>query len=338
MNFQNLKPIEDYKFYLDLAFRRAREKGKKMRNLKLKGSRLFKSKYIVLTKMQVISDTICARMEVIVKSYPDLDELPEFYLEMIKLHIEYGQLKKSLGAVNWLRKRAYNMLKIYKSKIDKTKDFDKINPLQTEFLGRISSMIKQVRDDFTFLEQSRKIMKGFPTIKTGLRTVAIAGFPNVGKTTLMSKLSGSTPEINSYPFTTKGINVAYIGKGKSRIQLLDTPGTLDRFEKMNNIEKIAYLAIKKCSHIIVYVFDLTREYPLDKQIKLYNRLKKDFKKDIIIFLSKSDIIDEKEIEEFKEKYPKSISDAKKLSKKIEAECEKIKNMAEEETNKTSQDD
>ena len=45
-------------------------------------------------------------------------------------------------------------------------------------------------------------MKDYPTIKTSLFTVAICGFPNVGKTTLLSKMTPSEPEISNYSFTT----------------------------------------------------------------------------------------------------------------------------------------
>lgn len=316
MNFQSIKPIENYQFYVDLALRRAREKGKQLRAKRLKGGRLEKSKFIVLMKMQVIADTISSRMEAIVKSFPNLDELADFYNELLRISLDYSQLKKSLGAVNWLRKRAFNMLKIYRSKLDKNREFDRINVLKTEFIGRLSSMVKQIKNDFVFLEQARRILKEFPVIKTSLKTVAVAGFPNVGKTTLLFKLTGSKPEINTYPFTTKGVNVAYIGKGKTRIQLLDTPGTLDRFEKMNKFEKIAYLAIKHCADKIIYVFDLTEEYPLEKQIRLYQKLKEDFGKEVIIYVSKSDLIDKEKISEFKKKFKGSFNDFEGLKKKI----------------------
>jgi nucleolar GTP-binding protein len=317
MNFQYIKPVEGYKFYLDLAFRRAREKGEKLRQTKLKGGRLQKSKYIVQMKMQVISDTITSRMQAIVKSFPNFDDLDDFYKELVRLTVDFGQLRKSLAAVNWVYKRSGALYRMYNSKLNQNKRFEKINDIQREYLGRVSSLVKQVKSDFIFLEESRKSLKGLPTIDTELQSVAIAGFPNVGKTTLLSKLTGSKPEINSYPFTTKGVNVSYLGSGNDRIQLLDTPGTLNRFSKMNNIEKVAYLVLKHIVCRIVYVFDLTYEYPIEKQKRLYERIKKDYQKEIIIYLSKSDLIDASEIEEFKKEYPQSISDASKIKKLIE---------------------
>jgi nucleolar GTP-binding protein len=316
MNFQDLKKVENYQFYLDLAFRRGREAGKKMRDETLKGGRLEKSTYIELRKMQSITQTISARMDAIIKSFPSFDQLPDFYKELVKLQIDYVQLKKSLGAVNWLAKRSSEFYRIYHSKLNKNKIFENINILSNEFLGRLSSMVKQIRYDLEFLEETRKVMKEFPTIKTSMKTVALVGFPNVGKTTLLYKLTGSKPEINSYPFTTKGVNVAYFTLNDKKIQLLDTPGALDRFEKLNNIEKIAYLAIKYCSEQLVYVFDLTEEYPIENQLQFYNRLKKDFSKPIIIFLSKVDLLEQKIVNSFMDKYPATIIDIEELKKKI----------------------
>jgi len=302
MNFQSIKPIEDYQFFLDLAFRRAREKGEKLRSTKLRGGRLEKSNYIELMKMQVIVDTISMRMDDIIRSFPNLDDLDEFYAELLRISLDYAQLKKSLGAINWLGTRSKHMFRIFRSKLEKNKNFDNINKIKGEFLGRLSSMVKQVKKDFTFLEYARRVLKDFPVVKTGLRTVAIAGFPNVGKTTLLYHLTGSKGEINSYPFTTKGVNIGFIGKGKSRLQLLDTPGTLDRFEKMNSIEQVAYLAIKHCAEFIVYVFDPTCEYPMAKQEKLFKKLKKDFGKEIIVFVSKKDLVEKDEYDDINDKF------------------------------------
>ncbi len=319
MNFQEITPVEDYNFYLDLAFRRSREKGKELRLNKLEGGRYDKSKYIEVLKMQVIADTISSRMESIVKSFPSFDNLAPFYQEMVRLHIDYVQLKKSLAALNWLSHKSKEMFKIYCSKLDKNHDFNQINILKKQYLGRMSSLIKQVKGDLEFLEQSRKIMKSFPVVKTSLRTIAIAGFPNVGKTTLLYNLTGSKGEINSYPFTTKGVNVGYIGKGKERLQLLDTPGALNRFEKMNYIEQVAYLAMKHCAEVIIYVYDLTEEYPIEDQEKLLKNIR-ELGKPIIRYVTKTDITPKEKLDAFLSRHKgilTSIDDLKAELEKIE---------------------
>jgi GTP1/Obg family GTP-binding protein len=89
-------------------------------------------------------------------------------------------------------------------------------------------------------------------------------------------------------------------KDKKKIQVLDTPGTLDRFEKMNHIEKKAELAMKHCANKIVFVFDLTEPYPLKKQMDLYRKIKK-YNVPVLVYLSKKDILKDK-IKEFKLKH------------------------------------
>ena len=123
-------------------------------------------------------------------------------------------------------------------------------------------------------------------------------------------MTSASPEISSYPFTTKGIMIGYLDD----IQFLDTPGTLNRFNKMNYIEKQAYLGIKYLAKVIIYVFDPTLEYSLPEQEKLFKKLK-EFDKPIIVYLSKMDIAEKEVVDKIVKKY-KAITDAKELIKKI----------------------
>lgn len=312
MSFQDIPPIENYQSYLDIAFNKAAKKAALARAKKTKEENLEKSKRIESVRIDVINTSLNDRLRQIISSFPSIDSLPEFYLELLKCTLEYELLKKSLGAVNWAVKKANFFSREYSSKIRKTKDLKKINFYRKQYYGRVSSLLKQIRNELSYLEKSRKIMKAYPAVKTGIKTICIAGFPNVGKTTLLYKLTGSKPEINSYPFTTKGINISYLKKDKEKIQLLDTPGTLNRFEKMNNIEKQASLAIKLLAETIIYVFDITEPYPLEQQIKLYNALKKS-NKNILIYLSKTDILEKEKIKDFSKKFRiTTIDDLKEI--------------------------
>lgn len=315
MNFQDLKNIENYQFYLDVAFKKAQKRAVIVREgIKKEKSRLVKSQKVELEKLGVIKGVLHDKLMIILKSYPSINRLPPFYQRLIKLTIEYDELKKSLGAVNWAAKKVSDIFAIYNEKIKKTKDFKKINVYRREFYGRISSLLRQINDNLLFLEEARRIMKGFPAIKTSVPSIVLYGFPNVGKTTLLYKLTGSKPEINSYPFTTRRINISYIKEGKDKIQLLDVPGTLNR-GKQNEIEKQADLVVEEVAELIVYIFDLTESYPLKDQMKLFEDLNKHNKK-IVVFLAKKDLIQDK-IDEFKKKNLKGfevMDEAKELKK------------------------
>ena len=109
--------------------------------------------------------------------------------------------------------------------------------------------------------------------------------------------------------------MGYFKTESEKIQVIDTPGTLDRYEKMNNIEQQAHLVLKYLADTIVYVFDLTEEFPLEQQLKLYDSIKK-FEKKIIVYFSKEDIVG-------KEKIKKFAAD-NKITEKIMTDADELK--------------
>jgi nucleolar GTP-binding protein len=320
MNFQKIPKVENADFFLDVAFRRANEESSKERGKNLKGDKLQKSRKIEIRKLDTINEILSEKLFKIISDFPNIDKLPEFYIALIKSTLDYALLKKSLGAILWAKEKVNEFTKKYKDRIRRTPQLGQINQIRREYYGRISSVVKQVKKPLIYLENARRTLKNYPDIKDRMNTIAIAGFPNTGKTTLLFKLTGSRPEIASYAFTTKGINVGYIekkGKDKRKegsMQFIDTPGTLNRFDTMNIFERQAYLAVKLLADKIIYVFDLTEPFPLEDQEKLYREMKK-FSKQMIVYLSKTDIMDKEKYEEFAKRYD-AVIDPEKLEKAI----------------------
>ncbi len=311
MNFQDLLKVETPKTYIDIAFARAKKSADDVR-AQTKGSRLIKSRRVEAEKITSINSALSKPLQKILESFPSLHRLDTFYLELIKLTLDYRELKRALGAVNWCKKAVNKISDQYLSKIRRATEFETINAMRREYYGRVSSIIKQIKENLEYLEKARKVMKGYPAIKTGMFTVCICGFPNVGKSTLLAKISTATPEIKEYAFTTKELNTGYVKEGYIKVQLIDTPGTLNRFEKMNTIEKMAYLAVLHCADAIIYVYDLTEPYPLTDQQKLYNRYGV-YKRPMLVYLSKTDVLDRAIIERFhKHGMATSPSEVRKL--------------------------
>ena len=311
MNFQGLSKVEKHSWYIDTAFHSATKIVNSVRG-SIKGNRLIKSKNLELARMKQVKKVLSKHLTTILTSFPSIDQLPEFYYELIRIALEYDLLKKSLGAVKWAIEKIDHFFDVYSGKIKKTKDFKRVNSYRREFYGRLGSILKQIRKQLDYLEHARKTMKAFPSVKSGLFTIAIAGFPNVGKTTLLTKLTGSTAEIANYAFTTKRLNIGYMKVEHEKIQLIDTPGTLNRFDKMNPIEQQAYLAMKLCADLIIFVFDVSFEsYGWDVQLELLRNIRK-FGKEVIIYTSKTDIVEENDL-----KLPKgSYSDLNRLKSEM----------------------
>jgi len=301
MNFQKIQPIPNAKQMLDVAFRQAIEKAT---HKKFKGERLQIYKQQEVMKLDLIKEYLIARLEQIVNTFPHTEELPQFYQKLMNLTIDVPAYKKSLGALTWALGKMRGLHRNYVQGIRQTKEWDRVKEFTHEFYGRISSFLKQVKVNLEYLEECRKVMKNnYPDIKE-LPTVCLYGFPNVGKTTLLNKLTGTRAEVAAYAFTTKSINAGYLKIGEKRtIQILDVPGTLAREEKYNNIELQADLVLEELANLIVFVFDLTESsgYSLEKQEQLLKRLQKKEKK-VIIYVSKRDMLDEEQLKGFHHKY------------------------------------
>lgn len=68
---------------------------------------------------------------------------------------------------------------------------------------------------------------GFDVARTGIASVGFVGFPSVGKSTLMSGLTGTTSEAAAYEFTTLTTVPGTMTVRGARIQILDLPGIIE---------------------------------------------------------------------------------------------------------------
>ena len=293
MPFQDIKKIEKPQHYIDVALRKAASrKGKK-----LKGPHFQNAKTKDLERINIIRDSLASRFKEITNNFPALDNLSEFYEQLLRITLDYNMLKKALASVNWAQKKITELTRTYRGRLIKADNLTALTKEKKAFIGRISSVVKQIGKNLEYLEKARLVIREYPVIKQGLFTVCISGFPNVGKSTLLSKLSESKPEVKAYAFTTKRLNLGYADMNSQKIQFIDTPGTLARPDKMNNIERQAYLAIKYQADLIIYIFDLTEPYPLEDQKRLLERIM-EFRKPAIIYLSKTDLLEQGTIKDF----------------------------------------
>lgn len=274
--FRNIPSILTAKQLLDQSIRRTKKIQIHDRD------RRYEIKKIIIARTETFITDLTSRLESYVKNFPSLDKLPLFYQEIIDIKIDTNKLKKSLGAIDWARKTVEMVYKTQSSSLTKSGNVEFLKQKQKEIYGRVSSIVKQVDKNLLFLSKAQKILRSFPDIED-VPTVVIAGYPNVGKSSLIRQLSSAKPEIAQYPFTTKQIFVGHMEKTvryeKKRYQIIDTPGLLDRpLEERNPIERQAIAALRHLADLIVFLFDPseTSGYQMSEQTLMLETIQKLF--------------------------------------------------------------
>ncbi|MBW2983413.1 50S ribosome-binding GTPase [Candidatus Woesearchaeota archaeon] len=313
MNFQSLPVVENPQTYLDKAFSRARKRADTLADsVTRRTDRVLLQKKIAHEKLTVVRDVIGQSLERLIREYPDFAGLPEFYEELARTQLDLDEVQESLGRLQGLADNVRSLTRKAQSEVRATHDPKEAKTIVDNLYGRLSALFKRSKDAFAVVERARRVLTSFPALKDGLPTVALAGFPNVGKSTLLSRLTSSTPKIAAYAFTTKTLNVGYYPGLYEDVQVVDTPGALARFERMNAIEQQAYLCLKYVADVIVMVFDPTDTYPLEDQERLLEQLK-EHGKPIVVYLSKTDIADKGRVEVLKARFDAYVERKKLLS-------------------------
>lgn len=98
---------------------------------------------------------------------------------------------------------------------------------------------------------------GFDVAKTGVARIGFVGFPSVGKSTLMSKLTGTFSAVAEYEFTTLTTVPGVLQYKGARIQMLDLPGIIEGAKDGRGRGRQVIAVARTCS-LIYIVLDVLK--------------------------------------------------------------------------------
>lgn len=245
-----------------------------------------------LSMVQNAGNILSDNLSNLIRKFPSFENMPPFYREMADIIAGVDRIRISLSRLGWASRQIRLITKEHVAKIKRSSASDATLIRKSAF-GRISSVMRSIEKDLLFLNETRNLLRKMPTINPSLPTILIAGYPNVGKSSFIVRITGARPEIASYPFTTRGIFVGHFMRGEQRYQVVDTPGLLDRpMEERNNIERQTIAALSHLQGVLLFILDPSEHcgYFLDSQLSLAQDIQNWISLPMLIVANKADIL------------------------------------------------
>lgn len=311
----------------------SRSKKAKPKKIKKKLSREEKIALVEETRIVTFTQEVISRLKDIIKQFPSLETIHPFYQELMELVCSIDRVKQILGRLEGIARQVAELEKTLLEKLGAAQTPPEFAQIRREAIGRVISLISKAKGDVKYLTRIIKQLKDIPDFNMLLPTVVIAGAPNVGKSSLVRAISTGTPEIGAFPFTTKNIVFGHRDFRFLQIQIVDTPGILDRpFSSRSVVELKSIVAIKNIADIIVFMFDGSDKASLsaDEQLSLLHDIEQVFTKgQIIKVLNKIDLLDTNKRRYFQDIFKAKFLVSTKTMEGLEALTTEIEKIVQE---------
>ncbi|XP_027355018.1 nucleolar GTP-binding protein 1-like [Abrus precatorius] len=289
-NFKKITVVPNGKDFVDIILSRTQRQTPTVVH---KGYAISRLRQFYMRKVKYTQQNFHEKLSTIIDEFPRLDDIHPFYGDLLHVLYNKDHYKLALGQINTARNLIGKIAKDYVKLLKYGDSLYRCKCLKVAALGRMCTVIKRIGPSLAYLEQVRQHMARLPSIDPNTRTILICGYPNVGKSSFINKITRADVDVQPYAFTTKSLFVGHTDYKYLRYQVIDTPGILDRpFEDRNIIEMCSITALAHLRAAILFFLDISGScgYNIAQQAALFHSIKSLFmNKPLIIVCNKTDL-------------------------------------------------
>uniref|UniRef100_A0AAY4ADJ6 Nucleolar GTP-binding protein 1 n=1 Tax=Denticeps clupeoides TaxID=299321 RepID=A0AAY4ADJ6_9TELE len=305
-NFKKIMVVPTAKEFIDITLSKTQRKTPTVVH---KHYQIHRIRHFYMRKVKFTQQNYHDRLAQILADFPKLDDIHPFYADLMNVLYDKDHYKLALGQINIAKNLIDNVAKDYVRLMKYGDSLYRCKQLKRAALGRMCTVMKRQKQSLEYLEQVRQHLSRLPTIDPNTRTLLLCGYPNVGKSSFINKVTRADVEVQPYAFTTKSLFVGHMDYKYLRWQVVDTPGILDHpLEERNTIEMQAITALAHLRSAVLYVMDASEQcgHTLEQQLALFNNIRPLFaNKPLIVVANKSDV---KKISELSEENQKIFAE------------------------------
>ncbi|CAK9001144.1 Nucleolar GTP-binding protein 1, partial [Durusdinium trenchii] len=290
-DFKAIRPVPSATDFVDIVLSKTQRKTPTVIH---QGYKIGRIRAFYMRKVKFTQETFCEKLGWIIEDFPKLDDIHPFYADLCNVLYDRDHYKLALGQLNKAKDLIADLSKEYVRLLKYGDTLYRCKQLKRAAMGRMCTLMKKHKSSLGYLEEVRKHLSRLPSIDPSTRTLLITGYPNVGKSSFMNKVTRADVEVQPYAFTTKSLFVGHMDYKYLRWQVLDTPGILDKpLEERNTIEMQAITALAHLQCCVLYFVDLSEQcgWTLEQQIALFDNIRPLFaNKPLVVVANKIDLV------------------------------------------------
>jgi ribosome-interacting GTPase 1 len=136
------------------------------------------------------------------------------------------------------------------------------NKATSHHIGKLKAKLSQLREESFKRASAGTKGRGFHIKKTGDSTVALVGFPSVGKSTILNQITNADSKIGAYEFTTLEVIPGVMEYRGAQIQIFDIPGIISGASHGKGRGR-EILSVARNSDLVVLILDIFQPQHLE---------------------------------------------------------------------------